>query len=96
MPYSDDPLRDFDAWEAEQTEQMKRLPVCDNCDRPIQDEKFFYYHGDKVCHECMETHLQTHTEIHSTPHDPSHIKQPQTHTHTHTHTHHTHIPLGSC
>ena len=55
MPYSDDPVRDFEMHDAEQSAKLDRLPECDNCNRPIQQDTFFLYRGDKICRECMET-----------------------------------------
>ena len=55
----------MDAWDRyddERSEELDRLPVCDNCENPIQEEKFFYYRGDKICRECMETHFEVWTE----------------------------------
>lgn len=62
MSYTDNPVADYDAYDDERSEELDRLPVCDNCENPIQEEKFFYYRGDKICRECMETHFEVWTE----------------------------------
>ena len=62
MPYSDDPVRDFEMHDAEKSEKLDRLPECDNCNRPIQQDTFFLYRGDKICRECMETEFIVWTE----------------------------------
>lgn len=49
MMVTDDPLRDFDQWEAEQA----KLPVCDWCGEPIQGEYAYRINGDLVCPNCI-------------------------------------------
>ena len=56
MFYSDDPLRDFDRWDAEQQKALEELPVCADCDNPIQDESAFYINGDWICEDCMDAY----------------------------------------
>ena len=50
MMVTDDPLRDFDQWEAEQA----ALPVCDWCGEPIQGEYAFRINGELVCKVCVD------------------------------------------
>ena len=38
MYFTNDPLRDFERYEAEQAEKTERLPVCEICGEHIQDE----------------------------------------------------------
>ena len=47
---SDDPLKDFDSWEAE----LAKLPVCDWCGEPIHEEFAYRINGDLVCKRCLE------------------------------------------
>ena len=56
MYYSDDPLADFDRWDAEQNKRLEQLPVCADCDNPIQDEEAYYIHGEWICETCMDTY----------------------------------------
>lgn len=58
MPYSDNPLRDFEMWDAEQTNRQKRLPVCDNCDNPIQHNHYYNIHGERICPTCLEFYFR--------------------------------------
>ena len=53
MYYSDSPERDFDRWDAEQNRQLERLPICCECDRPIQDDYFYEFNDDYICEECL-------------------------------------------
>lgn len=54
--YSNDPIADFDRWDAEQNKQLERLPVCADCDNPIYDETAYYINGDWICRDCMTTY----------------------------------------
>jgi formylmethanofuran dehydrogenase subunit E len=56
MFYSDDPERDFLRWDAQQQNELKKLPVCADCDNPIQDESAFYINGEWICEDCMEAY----------------------------------------
>lgn len=53
MTYTDDPLADFERWDAEQQEQLEKLPTCCECDAPIQDEYCYEFNGDYMCEECL-------------------------------------------
>lgn len=54
MPYSDDPLMDFDRYDREQAKQLAELPVCDYCNEPVQDDHYYLINGDNVCPDCLE------------------------------------------
>ena len=54
MSYTDNPIADFDRWDAEQTKQLKRLPKCAECREPIQDEECFEINGELICPECLQ------------------------------------------
>lgn len=51
---SDDPIRDFDAWEADQEAWLDTRPVCADCDEPIQDDHCYEFNGEYICPRCME------------------------------------------
>jgi formylmethanofuran dehydrogenase subunit E len=53
MYITDDPIADFDRWDAEQQMELKKLPTCCSCGEPIQDEDLFDVNGDLFCKECM-------------------------------------------
>ena len=56
MRYSDNPLADFAAWDAEQTRQLARLPVCADCGEPIQQDDAIFIDGDWLCDECIDSY----------------------------------------
>lgn len=48
----------YDLWEAHERRQQRildRLPKCDRCREPIQDEHYFDIYGETYCEKCMET-----------------------------------------
>lgn len=56
MFYTDDPLRDFDRWDAEQNEKLKELPECADCGEKIYDETAFYINCEWICEDCMDAY----------------------------------------
>lgn len=53
--YSDDPLADHAAYEAELSRLEKLVPTCTHCKRPIAED--FYYEisdGRPICAGCLE------------------------------------------
>lgn len=51
---TDDPLKDYDRWDKEQQKRLDRLPECDNCGYPIQQEDAVCIDGKYYCDECLE------------------------------------------
>lgn len=54
MFYTDDPQADFSRHDAEQQRQIERLPRCDQCNEPIQDDYFYDINGEYICSRCMK------------------------------------------
>ena len=52
--YTDDPVRDFERYDADREDELASLPVCDICDEPIQDEHYYIINGDNICPECLD------------------------------------------
>lgn len=50
---TDDPLADFERWDAEQARRQERLPKCDLCGRPIE-EHYYLIGTEKICPDCLE------------------------------------------
>lgn len=49
--------------EAEQERWLAKLPVCDICDEPIQDDHYYLINGDNICPNCMETHFRKEVDV---------------------------------
>lgn len=47
-----DPYKDFDRWNAEQEEALAKLPVCEECGEPIQDDYMWLIEGETLCDDC--------------------------------------------
>lgn len=52
MGWTDDPIADFDRWQAEQEEELEKLPICECCGQPIQQEYAVYYNNQWCCEDC--------------------------------------------
>ena len=50
---TDDPAADFDRWDAEQQEWLKRLPHCECCGDPV-DEYLWEIEGEFYCDDCAK------------------------------------------
>lgn len=61
MIWTDDPVADYDRYDEEQAKKLDRLPKCDCCTNPIQDEHFYVIHGEYICESCMEEHYRRET-----------------------------------
>ena len=62
MPYSDDPAADFARHDAEQTKWLEKLPVCVECDHPIQDEHCYEINDELICEECLKNNHRKNTD----------------------------------
>jgi hypothetical protein len=62
MILTDDPLSDFDRYDRQQSEELKKRPVCCNCWQPIQEERLWDINGFLYCDECARDEFQKDTE----------------------------------
>ena len=51
---TDDPLADFDRWDAAQSREREELPRCVECGHAIEDDFCTVFNDDPICDECME------------------------------------------
>ena len=56
--YTDDPIADAAAFDAELARLEKEVPVCVNCDRPVADDFYYEVNDEVICAECMEMHFR--------------------------------------
>lgn len=61
--YTDDPVRDFERRERETQAWLDRLPKCDHCHEPIQDDEYYEIEGDTVCSDCLYDYCNTHLRV---------------------------------
>ncbi len=58
MTYTDNPVADFDRYDAEQAEAEEKLPHCAYCGEPIYDEYYYEIDGDIVCKDCLDDNFR--------------------------------------
>ena len=58
MCYTNDPLVGFMEEIEELEDAVEVLPVCSECEKPIQDDFCFVINGEPICEECMEQYKQ--------------------------------------
>lgn len=51
---TDDPIADFNRWDAEQQAKLDKLPKCAECGEPIQSEECYELDCGVICPECLE------------------------------------------
>lgn len=54
MYYSDDPVRDFERYSAQQERELARLPKCGYCCEPIQEHFCFEINDELICVHCLK------------------------------------------
>lgn len=62
MPYSDDPVRDFEQHDREQAKWLAKLPKCGICGEPIQDEHMYLINDEFVCPDCLDRDFRKDTD----------------------------------
>lgn len=54
MPWTDDPVADFEAFDRRLAEELKRFPTCERCGEAIIQERAVCIDGFWYCDECIE------------------------------------------
>lgn len=62
MAWTDDPVRDFDAYDRECCRKISRYPKCDHCGEYIVSDGFYLIGSDNVCEECLDKYYRVYTE----------------------------------
>lgn len=65
MFYSDDPVADFDRWDAEQNRWLERRPKCEHCHEHIQEERLMNVEGSLYHTKCAVEVFSEWTEEHT-------------------------------
>ena len=58
MCWTDDPIADFERYDAAQEAKLERLPVCEECGEPIQDDYAYYINDIWICESCMKANYR--------------------------------------
>lgn len=59
------PEDNYSLWQAHdraQEQARDRLPVCDRCREPIDDDEYFDIHGEILCYDCLHVKYRKWTE----------------------------------
>lgn len=51
---TDDPIADFNNYDAQQSKQEEKLPECSECGTKVQDEYFYEINDEVICSECLD------------------------------------------
>lgn len=62
MPYTDNPVADFMKHDARQQALLDRLPKCENCGHPIQQDTVAFIGGCFYCDDCIRNDLRVDVE----------------------------------
>jgi hypothetical protein len=54
MIFTDDPIADFNRLDAKQSAWLKKLPTCQICGKPIQQERAVCMEGFWFCDDCLD------------------------------------------
>lgn len=54
--YTDNPVADAERYYNEKEEELEKLPKCNECGKPIQEETCYEIKGKYICENCMEGH----------------------------------------
>ena len=57
MYISDNPHVDFDRWDSACEKKRAKLPTCECCREPIQDEELFDFDDELVCSYCVSDYI---------------------------------------
>ena len=60
---TDDPIADFNRWDAEQQAKLDKLPKCAECGEPIQDDYCYEFNDSYLCEECLNENHRKAVEV---------------------------------
>ena len=60
--FTDDPIADFNRYDAKQERAMQRYPKCACCGKRITDDYLFYIEGNTICEVCVEDEYKRNTD----------------------------------
>ena len=55
---TNDPIRDFELYDAEQEEKAEKLPRCSCCGEPIFDDYFYRIDDEIYCEDCLNNEFR--------------------------------------
>lgn len=52
--WTDDPIRDFERYDAELEKALEKRPICDECGEHIQDDYMYVIGNYTLCEDCLK------------------------------------------
>lgn len=56
--YTDDPIADAAAYDAELARLEEQVPVCSYCGKPVAEDYYYEINDEVICAECMDRHFR--------------------------------------
>lgn len=56
--YTDDPIADAAAYDAELARLEKQVPECENCGSPVMEDFYYEINDTVICAECLDKHFR--------------------------------------
>lgn len=56
--FTDNPVADYERHAAKQEAALARLPKCNDCGQPIQEEHFYNIGGKNICVDCLDNNYR--------------------------------------
>lgn len=58
LRYTDDPIADAAAYDAELARLEEKVPVCCYCNRPVAEDYYYEINDEVICAECLQQHFR--------------------------------------
>ena len=65
MYYTDDPIADYERYDADRERALGKLPRCCDCGEYIQDEEYYDIDDNLFCEKCLNNNFKKLTENYS-------------------------------
>ena len=62
LMWTDDPVADYDRYDAQRQRELDRLPKCSECGEPIQSDYAYCISDELICEECLEDNHRKYVE----------------------------------
>ena len=59
-------IDNYDLWgnhDRERERELQKLPKCDECGEPIQDDHYYQIGNQKICPGCLENYYRVENDI---------------------------------
>lgn len=56
--YTDDPVADAAAYDAELARLEEKVPACSYCGRPVAEDFYYEINDEVICASCLDQHFR--------------------------------------